>query len=126
LDPLKQLIIVQEAKNKKYKLWVDEGIVKEGMGFYGKWWGYGLANLCAQPGKKIPITSLWRYLKDRNIFTLWAASRSLFITNGRQPILQPFKKLFSFTAMVTRRKWKISGLEKERLGMNRFHSTFAT
>jgi hypothetical protein len=26
-----QVIIVQKAKNKKYKLWVDEDTVKEGM-----------------------------------------------------------------------------------------------
>jgi hypothetical protein len=28
-----QAIIVQKAKNKKCKLWVDKDIVKEGMGF---------------------------------------------------------------------------------------------
>jgi hypothetical protein len=29
--PVDQVIIVQKAKNKKYKLWLDEVMVKEGM-----------------------------------------------------------------------------------------------
>jgi hypothetical protein len=32
--------------------------------------GYGISKFCALPGKKVPISSLWRYLKDCNIFEL--------------------------------------------------------
>jgi hypothetical protein len=53
-----QVIIVQKAKNKQYKLWVDEDPVKIGMEFCVEWWGNGLANFCAQPGNSVPITSL--------------------------------------------------------------------
>jgi hypothetical protein len=61
-------VIVLKAKNKKYKLWADKDIVKEGIEFFMKPLSYGLSKLCALPGKKVPISSLWRYLKECNIF----------------------------------------------------------
>jgi hypothetical protein len=59
-------------------------------------------------------------------FTLWTASRSLFIMNGKQPILRPCQKLFLYMTAVTRSEWKISWLEKERLGTSSFHATSDT
>jgi hypothetical protein len=70
-------VIVQQARNKKYKLWEDEDIVKEGIEYYMKPLGYGLSKLCALPGKKVPISSLWRYLKDCNIFELRREGRPI-------------------------------------------------
>ncbi len=63
-------VIVQKKKEKKYKHWVDEDIVKEALDFYVKPCGYGLTQFCAQPGRKVPLTSLKRYLKDCNIFEM--------------------------------------------------------
>jgi hypothetical protein len=40
--------------------------------------GYGLSKFCALPGKKVPISSLWRYLKDCNIFELRREGRPLW------------------------------------------------
>jgi hypothetical protein len=54
---------------KRYKLWVDKDMVKEGMEFYVEEpWGYGLGNFFAQPGKTFPITSIWCYLKDKVLY----------------------------------------------------------
>jgi hypothetical protein len=39
--------------------------------------GYGLSKSCALPGKKFPISSLWRYLKDCNIFELRREGRPI-------------------------------------------------
>jgi hypothetical protein len=39
--------------------------------------GYGLSKFCALPGKKVPISSLWRYLKDCNIFELRREERPI-------------------------------------------------
>jgi hypothetical protein len=39
--------------------------------------GYGLSKFCALPGKKVPISSLWRYLKDCNIFELRREGRPI-------------------------------------------------
>jgi hypothetical protein len=44
--------------------------VKETLDFYVKLCGYGLTQFCAQPGNKVPLTSLKRYLKDCNIFEM--------------------------------------------------------
>jgi hypothetical protein len=53
-----QVIIIQKAKNEKDKLWVDKDIVKVGLEFYVKWWGYSLDHFFAQSGKEFPITFL--------------------------------------------------------------------
>jgi hypothetical protein len=63
-------VIVQKKKEKKYTHWVDEKIVKQALDFYVKPCGYGLTQFCAQHGKKVPLTSLRRYLKDCNIFEM--------------------------------------------------------
>jgi hypothetical protein len=55
---------------KKYKHWVDKDIAKEALDFYVKPCGYGLTQFCAQPGRKVPLTSLKRCLKDCNIFEM--------------------------------------------------------
>ena len=55
---------------KKHKHWVDKDIAKEALDFYVKPCGYGLTQFCAQPGRKVPLTSLKRCLKDCNIFEM--------------------------------------------------------
>jgi hypothetical protein len=60
-------VIGQKAKLKKFKLWVDKDIVKQGVKFCIRPQGYGFANFHAQLGKKVPVTSLQRYLKDYKI-----------------------------------------------------------
>ena len=61
-------VIVLKKKNKIYKLWADEDIVIEGLEFFMKPLNYGLSKYCDLPGKKVPILTLRRYLKECNIF----------------------------------------------------------
>jgi hypothetical protein len=44
--------------------------------------GYGLSKFCALPGKKVPISSLKRYLKGCNIFELWREGRPIREANA--------------------------------------------
>jgi hypothetical protein len=51
--------------------------VKEALDFYVKPCGYSLTQFCTQPGKKVPLPSLKRYLKESNIFEMKRLGRPI-------------------------------------------------
>jgi hypothetical protein len=70
-------VIVLKTKNKIYKLWADKDIVIEGLQFFMKPLNYGLSKYCDLPGKKVPILTLGRYLKECNIFEMKREGRPI-------------------------------------------------
>jgi hypothetical protein len=59
-------------------------------------------------------------------FILWTVSKSLFTTNGKQPISQPCKKQFSYMTTVKKKRVKNVLIRKKKLGMSSYRSTSIT